>query len=65
MRRKKGENVGCAQDQNHFLLESWYSTDMIPGSVKNVHMYIVPQLFGPIMWQSVCVWGGLDVFLLK
>ena len=29
--------------KNRFLLESWYSTDMIPGSAKNVHMCTVPQ----------------------
>jgi hypothetical protein len=40
---KVGENVGFAKDLNRFLLESWYPNDMIPGSVKNVHMCLVPQ----------------------
>jgi len=38
-----GGNVGFAQDQNNFLLESWYSTDMIPANAKNVHVCIVLQ----------------------
>jgi hypothetical protein len=42
MRRKLGENVRCEQDQTSFLLESWYSTDMMPRDAKNVHMYLVP-----------------------
>jgi len=62
MRRKVGENVGFARDQNHFLLESWYSTDMIHGNAKNVHMCIVLQRFGPVMWGEG---GGCKFCLLK
>jgi len=43
MRRKVGENVGSAREQNHFLLESWYFIDTFPGSARNVCMYIVPH----------------------
>jgi len=58
-----GGNVGCVRDQKHFLLESWYLIDMIPGSAKNVHMCIVLQWFVPVMWG----WGkgGGELFLLK
>jgi len=48
-----GENVGLTQDKNHFLFESWYSIDMIPGSAKNVHMCIVLQCSVPVIWG----WG--------
>ena len=50
MKRKVGENVGCARDQNHFLLESWYFIDMIPGSEKNVYWCIDLQWFVPLTW---------------
>jgi hypothetical protein len=53
-----GENVGYARDQNYFLLESWYSTDMIPGSAKNVHICIVRQWFVAVMWGSDEVLGS-------
>jgi hypothetical protein len=43
MRMRVGGNIEYARDQNGFVLEIWYSTDMIPGSAKNVHMCIVPQ----------------------
>jgi hypothetical protein len=38
-KRKLGENIGYACDPNCFLLENWYSRDMIPGNAKNVHSY--------------------------
>ena len=50
MRRKVGKNVGCARDQDSFLLESCCSIDMISGSAKNVHTYIVLHRFVPVMW---------------
>jgi len=43
VRRKVGENVGYAQVQNCFVLDSWYYKDMFPGSAKNILLCIVPQ----------------------
>jgi hypothetical protein len=54
------ENVGSGGDQNDFLWECWYSTDMIPGITKDVLMYIVPQRFGPVVWGGR-VFGSFSI----
>ena len=59
--RKMWEKVGCASDQKHFLLECGYSRDLIPGSARNVLMYIVPQIFGPVRGGKY----GWKIFLLQ
>ena len=48
--KESGRIVGCAEDQKSFQLEISNSTDMIPGSAQNIHMYRVPQCFGRVMW---------------
>jgi hypothetical protein len=62
VRRKVGENVGFARDQNRFLLEIWNSTEMIPAIAKNIYMCTAILWFGPVLG------GGRDgwkFFLLK
>ena len=49
MAKKVGENVVYASDQRSLRLEIWYSRVMIFVSEKNLHMYIVPQRFVPLM----------------
>ena len=58
--RKVGENVGCASDQNCFLLKVDPLQIMIPGSARDVLMYILPQCFGPVKGR-----GWLVVFCIN
>jgi hypothetical protein len=44
--KERGRKCWVCTKSKLFLLEIWYSTDMILGSAKNVHVYKVPQRFG-------------------
>jgi hypothetical protein len=63
MRREVGENVGrYAKDQNRFLLESWYPTDMIPGSER---VYTCAYFLKDFGQQCRGMRGWLEVFYIK
>jgi hypothetical protein len=55
-----GENVRCEQDQTIIRLKSWYSTDMMRRNAKNVHMYIVPLWFRPVVGGEGVVGSFFD-----
>jgi len=61
--KKLGEMFDVLKIKKHFLLENWYSTDMIPGCAKNEKIYIVPQRFGIVIWGNEG--GRLEIFQLK